>query len=66
MVKENPNYTDAFQELQTIVQKMEDANISVDELTQNIERATFLINICKNKLSKTEEEVNKIIEKNND
>lgn len=66
MVKENPNYTDAFQELQTIVQKMEDANISVDELTQNIERATFLINICKNKLTKTEEEVNKIIEKNND
>lgn len=66
MVKENPNYTEAFQELQTIVQKMEDANISVDELTQNIERATFLINICKNKLSKTEEEVNKIIEKNND
>ncbi|MCK9338520.1 MAG: exodeoxyribonuclease VII small subunit [Bacteroidales bacterium] len=66
MVKENPNYTEAFQELQTIVQKMEDANISVDELTQNIERATFLINICKNKLTKTEEEVNKIIEKNND
>lgn len=66
MVKENPNYTEAFQELQAIVQKMEDANISVDELTQNIERATFLINICKNKLTKTEEEVNKIIEKNND
>ena len=66
MVKEIPNYTEAFLELQTIVQKMEDANISVDELTQNIERATFLINICKNKLTKTEEEVNKIIEKNND
>lgn len=66
MAKEITNYTDAFTELQNIVKKMEDADISVDELTQNIERATLLINICKDKLTKTEEEVNKIIEKSNE
>ena len=58
-------YTEAFEELQEIVKKMENADISVDELTKNIERASELINICKEKLSKTEAEVNKIIGQNN-
>ncbi|MBR1992351.1 MAG: exodeoxyribonuclease VII small subunit [Bacteroidales bacterium] len=58
-------YTDAFEELQKIVKKMENADISVDELTKNIERASELIKICKEKLSKTEAEVNKIIGQNN-
>jgi len=64
MGKPEISYTDAFQELQQIVKKMETADISVDELTQNIERASQLIQICKEKLSKTEAEVNKIIEQN--
>lgn len=63
MGKANLTYTEAYEELQTIVKKMENADISVDELTQNIERASFLINFCKEKLNKTEVEVNKIIEK---
>lgn len=55
-------YTDAFEELQTIVKKMENAEISVDELSVMIQRATFLITICKDKLTKTEEEVSKLLE----
>ena len=50
-----PTYTEAYDELQEIVRKMENADISVDELTKNIERASFLIQICKEKLGKTEE-----------
>lgn len=61
---EQITYTKAFEELQEIVKKMENADISVDELTKNIERASMLIRVCKEKLSKTEEEVNKIIEQN--
>lgn len=64
MAKETLNYTDAFNELQNIVKKMENADISVDELTKNIERATILINVCKDILSKTETDVNKIMEQN--
>ena len=56
------SYTKAYNELQEIVKKMENADISVDELTQNIERATKLIKICKEKLNKTETEIKKIIE----
>ena len=62
LVMENtPTYTEAYNELQSIVKKMENADISVDELTKNIERALQLIRICKEKLGKTEEEVNKMM-----
>lgn len=64
MAEKKITYTEAFSELQEIVKKMENADISVDELTQNIERASFLIQVCRDKLTKTEAEVNKIIEKN--
>ena len=63
MPKSQMTYTDAYQELQEIVQKMENADISVDELAKKIERASQLIQICKDKLTKTEEEINQLIEK---
>lgn len=55
------NYTDAFEELQTIVSEIEDGEISVDELSAKVKRATELIKICKSKLTSTEEDVNKIL-----
>ncbi len=60
-MKESPTYTEAFEQLQQIVKQMEDADISVDDLADNIKKATKLIKICKDKLTKTEEEVNKTI-----
>ena len=57
------NYTEAFEELQQIVKQMEHADISVDDQAEKIERAGVLIKICKEKLTKTEEEINKITEK---
>ncbi|HHU47597.1 MAG TPA: exodeoxyribonuclease VII small subunit [Bacteroidales bacterium] len=56
------NYTEAFTELQQLVKQMEQADVSVDELAQKIERAGKLIQICKDKLVKTEEEIAKIAE----
>jgi len=60
---EKISYTDAYNELKEIVEQMEQANVSVDDLSKKIERAGFLIQICKDKLTKTEEEINKIVEK---
>lgn len=54
-------YTEAFEELQQIVREMEDGEITVDELSVKVKRATELIKICKNKLSSTEEDVNVIL-----
>ena len=36
-------YTEAFKQLQEIVQQMENADISVDDLSDNIKKATELI-----------------------
>ena len=55
------NYTKAFDELQTIVSEIEKGEISVDELSEKVKRATLLIKICKSKLTTTEEDVNRIL-----
>ena len=55
------NYTIAFEELQTIVTEIENGEISVDELSEKVKRATELIKICKSKLTSTEEDVSKIL-----
>ena len=54
-------YTDAFDELQQIVLDIEDGEISVDELSVRVKRASELIKVCKEKLSSTEEDVNLIL-----
>lgn len=55
------NYTEAFEELQRIVSEIEQGEISVDELSEKVKRAAYLIKICKSKLATTEEDVNKIL-----
>ena len=57
-----PNYTEAFEELQAIVSEIEGGEISVDELAEKVKRAALLIKICKNKLTATEGDVNKILQ----
>lgn len=64
MEEKKITYTEAYEELQQLVRKMENADIPVDELTQSLERASQLIRICKEKLTKTESEVNRIMEDN--
>lgn len=55
------NYAKAFEELQTIVQELEDGDISIDDLSKKIKRAAELIKICRQKLSSTEDDVSKIL-----
>ena len=60
-MNEKINYTEAFDELQEIVSEIEQGEISVDELSEKVKRASLLIKICKAKLATTEEDVNKIL-----
>ncbi len=60
-MKAKINYTEAFEELQHIVSEIEQGEISVDELSEKVKRATELIKLCKNKLATTEEDVKKIL-----
>lgn len=60
-MKDQPNYAQAFEELQQIVSEIEEGHITVDELSEKVKRAALLISICKTKLSTTEEDVNRIL-----
>ncbi|MGB0915036.1 MAG: exodeoxyribonuclease VII small subunit [Crocinitomicaceae bacterium] len=60
-MSKEPKYTEAFEELQQIVADIEDGEITVDELSVKVKRASELIKICKSKLTSTEEDVNEIL-----
>ena len=60
-MKQQPNYSEAFEELQQIVAEIEDGQIAVDELAEKVKRAAVLIRICKTKLTSTEENVAAIL-----
>ena len=60
-MSEEITYTGAFEELQVIVQEIEEGGITVDELSIKVKRAAQLIQICKSKLTSTEEDVNQIL-----
>ncbi len=63
---EKLTYEKAIAELEEIVNKIESEEISVDELSEKVKRASELIKICKAKLFSTEEEVNKILKEISD
>lgn len=60
-MSESIKYTVAYEELQQIVSDIEEGEISVDELSKKVKRASELIKICKAKLTETEGDVNQIL-----
>lgn len=56
------SYTEAYNELQKIVSEMENSEINIDDLDVRIKRASELLKICKDKLYKTEKNVQEILE----
>ncbi len=59
-MKQELKYEEAFAELQTIVRKMENDEYSIDEIAAQLKTAQRLIAFCKDKLTKTEQEIQKI------
>lgn len=54
-------YEAALAELQTIVNKMENDSLDIDQMSEQLKRAQELIKLCKDKLTKTDEEIKKIL-----
>lgn len=55
------NYKEAMIEIESIVAKLEDNQLDVDDLSEKVKRVSQLIAFCKSKLHDTEEEVEKIL-----
>ena len=58
---EKINYEQAIEELETIVSKMESGELNLDAITEKLKRAQKLIKLCKDRLTKTDEEIKKIL-----
>ena len=56
-MNENPKYEEALAQLDTIVRKMESNEYDIDELAAQLKTTQRLIKFCKDKLTKTEEEL---------
>jgi len=62
-MKKEIKFSEAFKELKTIVNSLEEEELDVEELSAKVERALKLIKICREKIEKTELEVKNILKK---
>jgi exodeoxyribonuclease VII small subunit len=60
-MNENIKYEAAMAELQSIVRKMENDELDIDQMAEQLKRAQELIKLCKDKLTKTDAEIKKIL-----
>ena len=60
-MSKEPKYEEALLELQSIVHRMENDELDIDQLSTQLKRAHQLIKLCKDKLTKTDEEIKKIL-----
>jgi exodeoxyribonuclease VII small subunit len=54
-------YKEAVAEIEEILEKIEQEELDVDELSEKVKRVSFLIRYCKEKLHKTNAEVENIL-----
>ena len=62
MQDEQLTYTSAMKELEEIVQKLQRTDCEIDQLCQLTERSVKLLAFCKEKLTKTDEQLIKLLD----
>lgn len=65
-MKSKHTYDSALAALNEIVSDIENNKVSIDALSKKVEEATQLISFCKSHLTKTEQEVSKVLHKLNE
>ena len=55
-------YEEAVAQLEAIVRRMETGELNLDSLADELKKAQKLIKMCKDKLTKTDEEIKKMLE----
>ena len=58
----NIKYEEAIRQIEDIVERLENDEMDIDSLGTELKKAQKLIKLCNDKLTKTEEEVKKILE----
>jgi len=55
-------YNESIERLRAIVSNIEKGELDIDELSEKVKEANQLIKVCKEKLTKADEEIKKILE----
>lgn len=62
MTKQELKYEDAVRQLETIVDKLESNELGIDQLSSELKKAQQLVKLCKEKLTKTDNEIKKLLD----
>ena len=62
MTKQELKYEDSVRQLETIVDKLESNELGIDQLSSELKKAQQLIKLCKEKLTKTDNEIKKLLD----
>ena len=54
-------YEDAIRQLEGIVERLESNELDIDEMSKQLKKAQPLIKLCKDRLTKTDAEIQKIL-----
>lgn len=65
-ITESTSYEEALKRLKEIVNQLEEKEIKIDNLSDTVIEAKELVDFCRKKLDKTEEDIQKIIEPEED
>lgn len=66
MTAKKATYSEAMAEIEDILEKIENEELDVDELTEKVKRVSTLLKFCKDKLTKTNEQVEQILKEMED
>ncbi|MEM9464035.1 MAG: exodeoxyribonuclease VII small subunit [Actinomycetota bacterium] len=58
---EGPGYAEAMQELETILDDLEDDDLDVDVLASKVERASTLIQLCRDRIGAARIQVERVV-----
>lgn len=64
--KKAVTYNEAMAEVEDILGKIENEELDVDDLAEKVKRVSVLLKICKDKLLKTNEQVEQILKEMED
>jgi len=65
-IKKTVSYNEAMAEVEEILEKIENEELDVDDLAEKVKRVSILLKICKDKLMKTNEQVEQILKEMED
>ena len=63
---ENATFEESLSQLEEIVEKLENGDVSLDSAIEEFDKAMKLIKTCDEKLNNAEKTIAKIVEENND